>query len=122
MNVVSFTTTQLNMPSLSSSQVYFHLPDTLQYWPWQRRVNSHYAKVSAASAAWIESFKAFSRKGQIAFNRCNFGMHFPSSLSTNNCLTHHVGLLASLAYPIATPGMAFLLQQYDASLTDFDIV
>ncbi|KAI0333184.1 terpenoid synthase [Cubamyces sp. BRFM 1775] len=71
------------MPSLS--QVYFHLPDTLKYWPWQRRINPHYAKVSAASAAWIESFKAFSPKGQVAFNRCNFG------------------LLASLAYPIATP-------------------
>ncbi|KAJ8474148.1 hypothetical protein ONZ51_g7404 [Trametes cubensis] len=68
----------------AQSRVYFHLPDTLNAWPWQRRINPHSAAVSAASAAWIESFRVFSPRAQVAFNKCNFG------------------LLASLAYPSAT--------------------
>ncbi|KAI0660148.1 terpenoid synthase [Cubamyces menziesii] len=69
----------------AQSQIYFRLPDTLGAWPWQRRINPRSATVSAASATWIESFRVFSPRAQTAFNKCNFG------------------LLASLAYPSATP-------------------
>ncbi|KAI0331578.1 terpenoid synthase [Cubamyces sp. BRFM 1775] len=54
------------------SQILLRLPDTLHTWPWQRHINRHHATVSAASAAWIESFRVFSPKVQGAFNRCNF--------------------------------------------------
>ncbi|KAL7282972.1 terpenoid synthase [Trametes coccinea BRFM310] len=70
---------------MSSQRASFRLPDTLRSWPWPRNVNPHYVEVSAASAAWLESFKVFRPKAQAAFNKCNFG------------------LLASMAYPLATP-------------------
>ncbi|KAJ3823508.1 terpenoid synthase [Lentinula raphanica] len=50
----------------------FILPDTLQSWPWQRKLNPNYKKVKAESSAWIESFHAFTPKAQDAFNRCEF--------------------------------------------------
>ncbi|KAG2040647.1 terpenoid synthase [Suillus americanus] len=60
------------------------IPDVLARWPFPRRPNQHYSKVSAESSAWLESFKAFSPKAQQAFDRCDFN------------------LLACLAYPIAS--------------------
>ncbi|KAI0642058.1 terpenoid synthase [Trametes meyenii] len=57
------------------------LPDTMQNWPWPRRVNSLYEEISAQSAEWLRSFHAFSPESQRAFDLCDFG------------------LLASLAYP-----------------------
>ncbi|KAI0333186.1 terpenoid synthase [Cubamyces sp. BRFM 1775] len=54
-------------------------------WPWVRRINPYHRDITAASAAWIESFKIFDPKAQATFNKGRFG------------------LLASLAYPLATP-------------------
>jgi hypothetical protein len=48
------------------------IPDTLRYWPWARDINPHYEECKRESAAWAESFKAFSPKAQIAFNKCDF--------------------------------------------------
>ncbi|EMD35700.1 terpene cyclase, partial [Gelatoporia subvermispora B] len=61
--------------------VKFRLPETLEGWPWPRRINPHYEEVKAESAAWFRSFNAFSTKAQRAFDLCDFS------------------LLASLAYP-----------------------
>ncbi|KAK7694474.1 Delta(6)-protoilludene synthase [Cerrena zonata] len=65
----------------SSMPSYFLIPDTLRNWPWPRHLNLHYAVCKEESAAWCESFNAFSPKAQRAFNRCDFN------------------LLASLAFP-----------------------
>ncbi|KAG1847826.1 terpenoid synthase [Suillus subalutaceus] len=48
------------------------IPDVLARWPFPRRLNQHYSKVSAESSAWLESCKAFSPKAQQAFDRCDF--------------------------------------------------
>ncbi|KAI0331584.1 hypothetical protein GY45DRAFT_610786 [Cubamyces sp. BRFM 1775] len=83
---LSRPSSDIDMPA--HSRILLRLPDTLHTWPWQRRINPHYATVSAAvSVEWIESFRVFSPKVQGAFNMCNFG------------------LLASLAYPSATRGI-----------------
>ncbi|KAG1847828.1 terpenoid synthase [Suillus subalutaceus] len=50
------------------------IPDLLARWPFPRRLNQHYSKVSAESSAWLESFKAFSPKAQHAFDRCDFNL------------------------------------------------
>ncbi|KAF8882266.1 isoprenoid synthase domain-containing protein [Infundibulicybe gibba] len=62
--------------------LYYRIPDTLHNWPWRRHLNPHYSVCKMESAAWFETFKAFSPKAQDAFNRCDFS------------------LLASLAYPL----------------------
>ncbi|KAM5537397.1 hypothetical protein V8D89_008916 [Ganoderma adspersum] len=59
----------------------FRLPETLARWPFPRRLNPYYGKVSEDSADWLRSFRGFSPSAQNAFDRCNFG------------------LLAALAYP-----------------------
>ncbi|KAK7688467.1 Delta(6)-protoilludene synthase [Cerrena zonata] len=70
------------MPLQSTIPTHFRIPDTLRSWPWQRHLNPHYAICKSESAAWCESFHAFSPKAQHAFNRCDFN------------------LLASLAFPL----------------------
>lgn len=83
----------------------FRLPDTLATWPWPRRVNPHYAEVKAASAAWLESFHAFSPKAQKAFNVCDFSELSVISLVLVPLLIEwSLDLLASLAYPLARKG------------------
>ncbi|KAF7372600.1 Terpene cyclase [Mycena venus] len=57
-------------------------PDTLCKWPWPRHLNPHFEVCKDESAAWLETFNAFSPKAQTASNRCDFN------------------LLASLAYPL----------------------
>ncbi|KAF8987968.1 terpenoid synthase [Cyathus striatus] len=51
-----------------------YIPDTLRNWPWQRAVNPNYEICKAESAAWAESFGAFSPKAQKAFNKCDFNL------------------------------------------------
>jgi hypothetical protein len=58
------------------------IPDLLARWPFPRRLNQHYPKVSAESCAWLESFQAFSPKAQQAFDRCDF--------SLLGCLTYSI--------------------------------
>ncbi|KAF8882265.1 terpenoid synthase [Infundibulicybe gibba] len=52
--------------------LYFKIPDTLHNWPWRRHLNPHYSICKMESAAWFETFEAFSPKAQDAFNRCDF--------------------------------------------------
>ncbi|KAG1882553.1 hypothetical protein F4604DRAFT_1921112 [Suillus subluteus] len=59
------------------------IPDLLARWPFPRRLNQHYSKVSAEASAWLESLKVFSPKAQKAFDSGKF------------CL------LSCLSYPIA---------------------
>jgi hypothetical protein len=61
------------------------LPDLLADWPFTASPNA-LQNVVADSAAWVESYGAFSKDAQAAFNRCKFG------------------IFASLAYPTAGPG------------------
>ncbi|KAK0443682.1 terpenoid synthase [Desarmillaria tabescens] len=68
----------------SESDIVIHLPDTLVYWPWSRRINPHYEEVKTASGAWCRSFRAFRPEAQSAFDLCDFS------------------LLSSLAYPTAS--------------------
>ncbi|KAJ7834050.1 isoprenoid synthase domain-containing protein [Mycena olivaceomarginata] len=49
-----------------------YLPETMKYWPWPRAINPHYGEVSAESNAWFHGFKAFSKKSQYAFDKCDF--------------------------------------------------
>ncbi|KAJ7290616.1 terpenoid synthase [Mycena rebaudengoi] len=70
------------MPTNILGPIEFHLPDMLSNWPWPRNLNQHYAACKQGSAAWLESFHAFSPKAQNAFNLCDFN------------------LIASLAYPL----------------------
>jgi len=63
----------------------FMLPDLLANWPFKRTINQAFSTVAPISAEWIEDFKAFDAKTQRSFNKCNFG------------------LIASLAYPRASP-------------------
>ncbi|KAI0706366.1 terpenoid synthase [Earliella scabrosa] len=51
-----------------------YLPDTFSYWPWPRRLNPHYKEVEGPSAAWLESFGAFSPQAQEAFNKCKISL------------------------------------------------
>ncbi|KAK7691175.1 hypothetical protein QCA50_006278 [Cerrena zonata] len=69
------------MPSKTFTATELCIPDVLRNWPWQRSINPYYDVCKAESAAWCESFKAFSPKAQDKFNRCDFN------------------LLASLAFP-----------------------
>ena len=57
---------------MASTPNQIYLPDILRNWPWQRSLNPYYAICKAESAAWCESFKAFSPKAQDKFNRCDF--------------------------------------------------
>ncbi|KAJ7121824.1 terpenoid synthase [Mycena crocata] len=70
------------MPAKLLEPAQFYIPDTLRNWPWPRSVNPHYQVCKKESAAWCDSFHAFSPKAQKAFNRCDFN------------------LLASLAFPL----------------------
>ncbi|KAJ6490976.1 terpenoid synthase [Mycena sanguinolenta] len=60
------------------------LPDLLAHWPFQTKPNP-LQNIVADSAAWVESFGAFSPRAQIAFNLCKFG------------------IFSSLAYATASP-------------------
>ncbi|KAJ6571005.1 terpenoid synthase [Mycena vulgaris] len=51
----------------------FILPDLLANWPFSTKPNPQ-QNIVADSAAWVESFGAFSPRAQIAFNRCQFGI------------------------------------------------
>ncbi|KAF7334898.1 Terpene cyclase [Mycena sanguinolenta] len=61
------------------------LPDLLAQWPFETNPNP-LQNIVADSAAWVESFEAFSPRAQIAFNLCKFG------------------IFSSLAYATAGPG------------------
>ncbi|KAK7691180.1 hypothetical protein QCA50_006283 [Cerrena zonata] len=69
------------MPVKAVTATTLHIPDILRNWPWQRMLSPYYAVCKAESAAWCDSFNAFSPKAQAKFNRCDFN------------------LLASLAFP-----------------------
>lgn len=56
----------------TEAQILLRIPNTLANWPWPRTINSHYESCKAESAAWVESFQAFSPKAQKAFNKCDF--------------------------------------------------
>ncbi|KAJ7637775.1 terpenoid synthase [Mycena rosella] len=70
------------MPAKDPEPIQLLFPDTLCNWPWPRHLNPHFELAKDESAAWLETFNAFSPKAQKAFNRCDFN------------------LLASLAYPL----------------------
>ncbi|KAF8168816.1 terpenoid synthase [Mycena galopus ATCC 62051] len=70
------------MPEPTSTEII--LPNTMADWPWERRINPHFETVKIESESWFRTFKAFSPKAQIAFEKCDF------------CR------LASLAYPALT--------------------
>ncbi|KAF7333118.1 Terpene cyclase [Mycena venus] len=70
------------MPAKDREPIQLLFPDTLCNWPWPRHLNPHFEVAKDESAAWLETFNAFSPKAQKAFNRCDFN------------------LLASLAYPL----------------------
>lgn len=78
------------------------LPDTLRNWPWPRHLNPYYEVCKEESAAWLETFQAFTPKAQKAFNRCDFSESF--FLVLLNLLKISSDLLASLAYPLLDKG------------------
>ncbi|KAF7372984.1 Terpene cyclase [Mycena sanguinolenta] len=49
------------------------LPDLLAHWPFETKPNP-LQNIVADSAAWVESFEAFSPRAQIAFSLCKFGI------------------------------------------------
>ena len=56
------------------SQHLYRIPDVLQDWPWTRHLNPHFEEGKRASEAWLETFKPFTLRGQMAFDKCDFGM------------------------------------------------
>lgn len=97
-----------DMSAKPSTGVRFYIPDTLRNWPWPRRLNPHYAVCKAESAAWCESFKAFSPKAQNAFNRCDFSKQpFLRQTTHIDHLPLFTDLLASLAFPRLDKGDFF---------------
>nr|BBH51498.1 putative sesquiterpene synthase [Clitopilus sp.] len=53
---------------------FYTLPDTLRNWPWKREISPYYRQCQAESVAWLESFRPFSPKAQVAFNKCDFSL------------------------------------------------
>jgi Delta6-protoilludene synthase len=72
-------------PPVYAPRKYFRLPDLSKGWPFPRTINPHHDQVAPVSSDWIDDFHAFTHKRRIAFKKANFG------------------LLASLAYPHASP-------------------
>ena len=72
-------------PIITTPKKFFELPDLYAGWPFKRTLNPAFDDVAAVSADWIDDFNAFSYKRRIAFRKANFG------------------LIASLAYPRASP-------------------
>lgn len=68
-----------------ATRVVITLPNLLADWPFTTAPNP-LQNVVADSAAWVESYRAFSKDAQKKFNRCQFG------------------IFTSLAYPTAGPG------------------
>ncbi|KZT33902.1 terpenoid synthase [Sistotremastrum suecicum HHB10207 ss-3] len=60
------------------------LPDLLEGWPFERKINPHSEEVAAESTQWIEAHEPFDERYLAVFRKCNFG------------------LIASLAYPNAS--------------------
>jgi hypothetical protein len=60
------------MPTKDREFIQLLFPDTLCNWPWLRHLNPHFEVCKDESAAWLETFNAFSPKAQKAFNRCDF--------------------------------------------------
>ncbi|KZS86919.1 terpenoid synthase [Sistotremastrum niveocremeum HHB9708] len=70
---------------MTSSASFIRLPDLLEGWPMVRAINPQYEQVATESADWLEMFQPFDARYLAIFRKCNFG------------------LLASLAYPNASP-------------------
>ncbi|KAF9556629.1 terpenoid synthase [Agrocybe pediades] len=50
------------------------IPDLLREWPWERKLHPSYPEIKAEVSAWIESLRPFSRRGQKAYNDCDFNL------------------------------------------------
>ncbi|KAH9917069.1 terpenoid synthase [Fomitopsis serialis] len=61
----------------------YHLPDTMNSWPWPRSIHPDAEEVIAASAEWLRSFHAFKEESQRAFDK------------------YDVALIAALVYPFS---------------------
>ncbi|THU88361.1 terpenoid synthase [Dendrothele bispora CBS 962.96] len=70
----------------ASVQTYFILPDLLNNWPFDHEPNPCNTIV-LESAQWAESYGAFDKRAQDAFNRCNFG--YFSSLAYSRAREDH---------------------------------
>ncbi|KAF7979340.1 hypothetical protein HWV62_42763 [Athelia sp. TMB] len=73
---VALMTFAISKRSTSPSQnpQTYYLPYTLRNWPWERIISPHYLAAQAESVAWLESFHPFTKKAQIAFNKCDFSL------------------------------------------------
>ncbi len=60
--------TYLSQRDTMSTELVFHLPDTLRNWPWPRRINPFYEVCKKESQGWCEAFVAFSPNAQTSFN------------------------------------------------------
>ncbi|KAK7451089.1 hypothetical protein VKT23_012765 [Stygiomarasmius scandens] len=70
-SAVSTTAASALAPSIPFT---YTLPDTLRIWPWERKISPYYRECQADSVAWLESFKPFSPRAQVAFNKCDFSL------------------------------------------------
>ncbi|KAJ7894310.1 terpenoid synthase [Mycena olivaceomarginata] len=75
------------MPTKDRESIRLLFPDTLCNWPWLRHLNPHFEVCKDESAAWLETFNAFSPKAQKAF----------TAVTSVNPVPY---LLAALAYPL----------------------
>lgn len=58
----------------TNDPAYYMLPDTLRIWPWKNIISPYYRQCQAESVEWLEGFKPFSPKAQVAFNKCDFSL------------------------------------------------
>lgn len=54
-----------------------YLPEIMARWPLPRRISPFHEEVSAESAEWIRSFRAFTPDTQAVFDRCKPGALVP---------------------------------------------
>ncbi|KAI1782453.1 terpenoid synthase [Ganoderma leucocontextum] len=67
-------TSRSESPNANRPLGYLRLPDMLEDWPWQRKINPLYEEVAAEGDAWLRSFLPFNPQSQYAFERCQFGL------------------------------------------------
>ena len=76
------------------TNTYLYIPDTMDEWPWPRKMNPYYLQVTAESDAWLKTFKPFTPESQRAFDKGDFGR------------------LAALVYPDVSRGIYSLTIQH----------
>ena len=88
------------------NKTYLYIPDTMDAWPWPRKMNPYYLQVTAESDAWLKSLKPFTPESQYAFDKGDFGrlaaLVYPDISRGMNIFSHHIQYLQLAYYTLQT--------------------